>query len=447
MVFAHVIVGNTYPYTVQDWETDINLAHAYGIDAFALNVGADTWGPARVADAYSAAEATGTGFKLFISLDMSSLPCTSAADATSLQPYVTNYTSHPNQLKYDNKVFLSTFAGETCLFGQATTAQGWTTFLSPLTGTNAVFFVPSFFSDPTTWSSTGVLNVMDGGFSWNSAWPVDATASNYQTLAASDTSQSTSLIISANQFQGTQNSLLVENILTSTGPDATYVSALQGKPYMAGVSPWFFTHYSPQTYNKSFVYLADSLYASRWNTLIQYRNSIPFVEVITWNDYGESHYIGPIKGSQPNSQAWVDGYDHQAWLHMTKYFTTAYKTGAYPALTSDVVYVWARPHPKDATAPDSIGKPTNYEMLEDAMFAVVLATSGATLQLNLHSFTVPAGFSHYSIPLSAGDKMQASLFRNGAPVVQVDSGNYTFNPNPPSYNYNAFVTFGCSGSC
>lgn len=52
MVFAHVIVGNTYPYTVQDWEADINLAHAYGIDAFALNVGADTWGPDRVKDAY-----------------------------------------------------------------------------------------------------------------------------------------------------------------------------------------------------------------------------------------------------------------------------------------------------------------------------------------------------------------------------------------------------------
>ena len=121
---------------------------------------------------------------MFISLDMrcviidnffsealrthehSSLPCASAADATAIQAYVTNYTSHPSQLKYDGKIFLSTFAGETCLFGQATTAQGWATaFLGPLTGSNAVFFVPSFFSDPATWSSTGVLNTMDGGFS------------------------------------------------------------------------------------------------------------------------------------------------------------------------------------------------------------------------------------------------------------------------------------------
>jgi len=180
---------------------------------------------------------------------------------------------------------------------------------------------------------------------------------------------------------------------------------------------------------------------------VQSRNSIPMVEVITWNDYGESHYIGPIKGDQPNSQAWVDGYDHLAWLHLTRYFATAYKTGSYPALTSDVVYVWARPHPKDASCSDSIGKPKNYEMLEDALFAVVLATQAATLQLNKQTFKVPAGFSQYSIPIVAGDKMSATLIRNNAAVVQVYSGNYTFNPTPPSYNYNAFVTFGCSGSC
>ena len=28
------------------------------------------------------------------------------------------------------------------------------------------------------------------------------------------------------------------------------------------------------------------------------------------SDYGESHYIGPIDGAQPNSQEWVDGFNH-----------------------------------------------------------------------------------------------------------------------------------------
>lgn len=34
------------------------------------------------------------------------------------------------------------------------------------------------------------------------------------------------------------------------------------------------------------------------------------VEIVSWNDFGESHYIGPIEGNQPMSQAWVDGNDH-----------------------------------------------------------------------------------------------------------------------------------------
>lgn len=50
---AHHMVGNTYPYTQEDWRDDISLAHTSGsIDAFALNVGRDDWQPARVADAY-----------------------------------------------------------------------------------------------------------------------------------------------------------------------------------------------------------------------------------------------------------------------------------------------------------------------------------------------------------------------------------------------------------
>lgn len=50
-VVAHHMVGNTFPYTLQDWEDDIQLAHSKSIDAFALNMGIDEWQPARVNDA------------------------------------------------------------------------------------------------------------------------------------------------------------------------------------------------------------------------------------------------------------------------------------------------------------------------------------------------------------------------------------------------------------
>ena len=94
-------------------------------------------------------------------------------------------------------------------------------------------------------------------------------------------------------------------------------------------------------------------------------------DYLTWwhADYGESHYIGPIRSDQPNSQAWVDGFDHHGvwrrsilteyhlqlyfvlgWLEMAEYYATAFKTGSYPVIKKDKVYLWARPHPASANA-------------------------------------------------------------------------------------------------
>lgn len=63
-VWAHFIVGNAYTYTYDTWMNDIKLASASGIDGFALNMGPDSWQPDRIKDAYNAAAASGTGFKV-----------------------------------------------------------------------------------------------------------------------------------------------------------------------------------------------------------------------------------------------------------------------------------------------------------------------------------------------------------------------------------------------
>lgn len=76
-------------------------------------------------------------------------------------------------------------------------------------------------------------------------------------------------------------------------------------------------------------------------------------------DYGESSYIGPIEGDQPNSQSWTNSFPHYGWLKMTRYYANAFKSGAYPAITEDNVYIWSRPHSKDAWAPDYVGRPHN----------------------------------------------------------------------------------------
>ncbi|EGN98394.1 glycoside hydrolase family 71 protein [Serpula lacrymans var. lacrymans S7.3] len=444
-VVAHVIVGNTYPYTVDNWKSDILLAHANGIDGFALNVGSDSWQPQRVADAYSAAAQSSTGFKLFLSFDMSAMPCSSSEDASVLRNYITTYASHPNQLIYNDRVFASTFSGESCTFGQGSVPSGWSTQFTQhpdLTGSNAVYFVPSFFVNPNQFNTFG--DVMDGDFNWNSGWPIQVSTSFatslLKPLGAALSSLSSKATTALAQFVGSNSS------------DSEYLSALatmggQNRTYMAAVSPWFFTHYSPQTYDKNFIYLSDDhLYSKRWESLVAMRDQVDIVQIVTWNDYGESHYIGPIEGAQPNSQGWVDGLDHTGWLNMTSYYSSAFKTGSYPAVTKDQLYLWSRTHPVNADAPDPVGRPSNYQLTQDKLWAVVMATAPSTVILstsstNSQTFSVPEGVSKLSLPIEAGGIMHGTITRNGQTVVDLQPSNFTFNPNPPSYNFNAFVAY------
>lgn len=80
-------------------------------------------------------------------------------------------------------------------------------------------------------------------------------------------------------------------------------------------------------------------------------------------DYGESHYIAPVRGAQPNSETWVDGFPHSPWLVLNAYFARAFKEGRMPPITHDKIFVWARPHPKDATALDTVPRPRNWELV------------------------------------------------------------------------------------
>ncbi|KAL0951577.1 hypothetical protein HGRIS_008259 [Hohenbuehelia grisea] len=402
LVVAHFMVGNTYPYSVNDWAKDIALAHSKGIDGFALNAGRDDWQPARVADAYTAAANSGTGFKLFLSLDMTSLGCSNSGDAGVLRNYVTSYASHPNQLLYDGRVLVSTFSGEGCTFGTGNTNTGWQNTIK--NGLPGVFFLPSFFIDPATFGS---YPVVDGFFNWNGGWPMGNYDINFDS-------------------------------------DNGYLNNLGGRAYMGAVSPWFFTHYGPDTFNKNWIYRGDDwLFAQRWEELIANRNRVDIAEVITWNDYGESHYIGPIAGAQPMSQAWVNGFDHQGWLDLNQYYLTAYKTGSYPAITKDRVFLWARLYPAAANAPDSVPKPDHADWTQDFLWAVVLMTAPADVTLTCGPSTqtthVQAGLSKLKLPLTATCDVSSVVSRNGGQVLSFRPDGFHFNTNPPSYNFNAFV--------
>lgn len=55
---------------------------------------------------------------------------------------------------------------------------------------------------------------------------------------------------------------------------------------MMPVSPWFYTNL-PQ-FNKNWLWRGDDLWYDRWEEVIFWQPDL--VEIISWNDWGESHY-------------------------------------------------------------------------------------------------------------------------------------------------------------
>ena len=241
------MVGYAYRYSQADWAKDIALASSAGIDAFALNIFwypdfapnqtlpySAQWQIARLQDAYAAAAASPTNFRMFLSIDASSqfTPIVMAA-------YVNTLGVLPGQFMVDNKPFVSTFAGEALTYGQANRSAGWQYALR-----NQVNF-PIYFSP--FWSSLGPESmeetVVDGVGNWN-AWPIGDSDMN-------------------------------------TGFDQLYMYQARrlNKTYIAAVSPMFYAHFD----GWNIITRGDNdLYGTRWQQLATMDTPPDFVEIVTW---------------------------------------------------------------------------------------------------------------------------------------------------------------------
>jgi hypothetical protein len=62
--------------------------------------------------------------------------------------------------------------------------------------------------------------------------------------------------------------------------------------------------------------------------------------------------------------------DHQAWADYTWYYATWWKSGASPTIATDRVYMWARPHPKNAAvcSNDGVGSVLNANWADDLLY-------------------------------------------------------------------------------
>lgn len=395
-------------------------AKAYGIDAFALNIGTDSFTDTQLGYAYTSAN--NNGMKVFLSFDFA---WWSTSNPTAVGQKIAQYANQPAQLMVDNAVFVSTFVGDGLSVSAVRSAAG-----VPLK------FVPNFSP-----YNTPDFSPLDGAFNWM-GWP-----NNGQNRAPAPSQTGT-----------------VE------AGDQKYISTLNGKDYMAPASPWFFTHYGPEvSYSKNWLFPGDTLWYTRWMELLTLAPR--FIEIISWNDYGESHYIGPLSSPHTDDGAskWVNDMPHDAWLDMAKPFIAAYKAGATKVdnyITSDQVFYWYRPQLKSTNcdSTDSCGAaPDGYTTVADSVFVATLLKSPATIQIGsgtwAGNYAVSAGANMTTFPLQVG-KQKFTLMRNGQTVFAGTSlkdvisgcvcGEYNYNAyvgmlpssgTPPALNANGLASF------
>ncbi|KAJ5536235.1 glycoside hydrolase [Penicillium frequentans] len=413
LVFCHFMIGITSNrQNSSEYDDDMQRAKAFGIDAFALNIGTDSYTDTQLQYAYTSAAKN--GMKVFISFDFN---WWSTGQGSAIGAKIKQYASYSSQLKVDGKVFVSSFSGDGLDVAAMTAAAG-----------QSLFFAPNFHP------GEGNFNDAQSALNWM-AWPSN----------------------------GDNKAPTVKNLVTVPDSDKAYIDALGGKPYIAPVSAWFFTHFGSEvSYSKNWVFPSDLLWYRRWRQILALKPR--FVEIITWNDYGESHYIGPLSSphTDDGSSKWVMDMPHDGWLEMAKPFIAAYKAGstvALPYIEEEKLVYWYRPTPRDVNcdATDTTmtssannasgnffsGKPDGWETMKDEVFVVALLKSPAEVHVQSGNktrlFRAPAGISSWSAPMGVGQQKFA-ITRRGKTVLSGTSlKDIVDHCVCGIYNFNAYV--------
>ncbi|EPS44184.1 hypothetical protein H072_1875 [Dactylellina haptotyla CBS 200.50] len=401
---SHFMLGIAGGYSASNWQEDINAAKDMGIDAFALNIAkasVDAFTPNQLALAYNTAQSL--GFKMYISFDFAYY-ATDGSAVAEIVSYLQTYAAHPAALKHNGKSVVTTFIGDN--FG-----SNWNSVRSQVS--TPLEIIPN-------WQPNNVGNsAIDGAFSWV-AWP-------------------------------NSNNNPVPGPMT-TATDNAYLSALAGKTYMAPVSPWFFTHFDFSSWQKNWIFASDDLYVTRWNQILSL--APPLIQIVTWNDFGESSYIGPYNSghSDDGSSQWANGFPHDAWRTLGKPFVTAYKTGASsPTVTDEKIVYWYRPHPKGLTCSDPLAKPNGWDYAQDKIFIATMLTSPAQLVVQSGSngpitINVGAGIVLSSVDMAVGTQ-SFKIRRNNCDVIS-GNGGIPVAGSCQRYNFNAYVgELSPSGTC
>ena len=346
-VFAHYLVTGVSP---DQAATDIQEAKAAGLDAFALNVMSTEWWSTNAIQ-YLFDAAFTSNFKLFFSFDM-----THFNDPSQFTNLLKEYADNHTYYTHNDAAMVSTFYGATLTFGEQAPGQGWQKHFTQSLGF-PVHFVPSFvYGGSNTHSSTFFSDFqVDGVFPWDSAWPWE-----------SDTPQ---------------------NVTSDLDNEYLQAAHSAGKTFMMSLSPLQFKHLGQ---GQNWFRGGSLNFPQRMQQILELQPD--FVEIISWNDGGESHYLGKYwpqtVAPGANYTTYTDGFDHSGWQNLIKPFMAAYKASSgLDAVVSGSVTgsAWYRPQLKDCDCwNDQIGRPDGWQAAVDAVnvaLAVPDSAVGGTIKV------------------------------------------------------------------
>jgi glucan endo-1,3-alpha-glucosidase len=338
--------------TPEHTNQDIIDAKNLGLDAFALNLGMplpltspvthtdffadsmDGWATDTVNHLFDQADAS--SFGLFFSFDHNHF-----TSPTEYTEYLKPFLTRPSYFKYNAKPLVSTFNGE------AISNDDWASFKSAV---GDVLLIPGFSNAVPSPDFFSTRSALDGVFNWNS-WPAAASG----------------------------------KVDVSDVDDTTYLSAAhsQSKLFIMGVSPLQFKHIDAG--NNWYLRGEGNLEVRLGQALALQPDMI---ELQTWNDAGESHYMGnwwedPIGGTPILD--YVRDYDHKGYWNILGPFIQAWKRG-------DTTMAGMVPVGKDVQGAfwhhtltvnadcgaDGFGKPRDFANAEDVVSGVVLVAAGKT---------------------------------------------------------------------
>lgn len=252
----------------------------------------------------------------------------------------------------------------------------------------------------------------------------------------------------------------------STFTDHSYLDALGGKPYMMGVSPWFYTNLPG--FRKNWMWRGDTLWFDRWVHVISLQPE--YVEIITWNDYGESHHIGPLRdnayvafdgdhGKAPFNYAL--GKSHDGWRAFLPFLIDMAKSNT-TSFNQENVVAWYRENPNSACGTGGTTGNTASQLqqiyapgllAQDMVFYAALLGSAASVSVSIGGQTIAGAWSTtpsggaglYRGSVSTGGRtgnVVVTVSRSGSQILQASGDAITTGCVQGIENWNANVIAG-----